>query len=91
MGILIVSILFLTIIYTGFKISRSSNNLFGKYLAFGITFQMAFQTLLNLAVVVGLVPITGVTLPFLSYGGSSLILSLVSIGIILNVSRHNEN
>ena len=52
---------------------------------------MAFQTLLNLAVVVGLVPITGVTLPFLSYGGSSLILSLVSIGIILNVSRHNEN
>ena len=51
---------------------------------------MAFQTLLNLAVVVGLVPITGVTLPFLSYGGSSLILSLVSIGIILNVSRRNE-
>ena len=51
---------------------------------------MAFQTLLNLAVVVGLVPITGVTLPFLSYGGSSLILSLVSIGIILNVSKHNE-
>ena len=51
---------------------------------------MAFQTLLNLAVVVGLVPITGVTLPFLSYGGSSLILSLISIGIILNVSRHNE-
>lgn len=66
------------------------DNLFGKYLVFGITFQMAFQTLLNLAVVVGLVPITGVTLPFLSYGGSSLILSLVSIGIILNVSRHNE-
>ena len=59
-------------------------------MVFGITFQMAFQTLLNLAVVVGLVPITGVTLPFLSYGGSSLILSLVSIGIILNVSRHNE-
>ena len=48
------------------------------------------ETLLNLAVVVGLVPITGVTLPFLSYGGSSLILSLVSIGIILNVSRHKE-
>ena len=59
-------------------------------MVFGITFQMAFQTLLNLAVVVGLVPITGVTLPFLSYGGSSLILSLISIGIILNVSRHNE-
>ena len=72
------------------KIAINCDNLFGKYLVFGITFQMAFQTLLNLAVVVGLVPITGVTLPFLSYGGSSLILSLVSIGIILNVSRHNE-
>ena len=73
-----------------YKIAINCDNLFGKYLVFGITFQMAFQTLLNLAVVVGLVPITGVTLPFLSYGGSSLILSLVSIGIILNVSRHNE-
>ena len=44
-----------------------------------------FQTLLNLSVVVGLVPITGVTLPFISYGGSSLVVSMISIGIILNV------
>ena len=67
MGILIVSILFLTIIYTGFKISRSSNNLFGKYLAFGITFQIAFQAILNLMVVVGLIPVTGVTYNFVQY------------------------
>ena len=46
---------------------------------------MMFQTLLNLSVVVGLVPITGVTLPFISYGGSSLLVSMMSIGIILNV------
>lgn len=58
-GILIVSILFLTIIYTGFKISKRSNDLFGKYLAFGITFQIAFQAILNLMVVVGLIPVTG--------------------------------
>ena len=87
LGILIVSILFLTIIYTGFKIARISNDLFGKYLIFGLVFLLMFQTLLNLSVVVGLVPITGVTLPFISYGGSSLLVSMISIGIILNVSK----
>ena len=63
---------------------------FGKYLAFGITFGLAFQTILNLMVVVGLIPVTGVTLPFLSYGGSSLIVSMLSIGIILNISRRSS-
>ena len=90
MGILIVSILFLVIIYFGFKISRHSNDLFGKYLAFGITFQIAFQAILNLMVVVGLIPVTGVTLPFLSYGGSSLLITLCSIGILLNISRYQK-
>lgn len=88
-GIIIVAFLFIGIFYRCIKIAINCDNLFGKYLVFGITFQLAFQTILNLAVVVGLVPITGVTLPFLSYGGSSLILSLISMGIILNVSRHN--
>ena len=89
-GILIVSILFLIIIYSGFKISTRSNDLFGKYLSFGITFQLAFQAILNLMVVVGLIPVTGVTLPFLSYGGSSLLITLCSIGILLNISRHQK-
>ena len=87
MGILIVSILFITIIYQGIKISIKCEDKFGKYLSFGIVFSIAFQTLLNLMVVVGLIPVTGVTLPFLSYGGSSLLISMISIGIILNVSR----
>ena len=86
MGILIVSILFLIIIYRGFKIARLSNEVFAKYLAFGITFGIAFQACLNLMVVVGLIPVTGVTLPFLSYGGSSLLITLCSIGILLNIS-----
>ena len=90
LGILIVSILFLIIIFTGFKISSRSNDLFGKYLAFGITFQIAFQAILNLMVVVGLIPVTGVTLPFLSYGGSSLLITLCSIGILLNISRYQK-
>lgn len=62
MGVLIVAILFLTIIYQGFKISMKCEDLFGKYLAFGITFGLAFQTLLNLMVVVGLIPVTGFAL-----------------------------
>ena len=60
-------------------------NLFGKYLMFGLVFLLIFQTILNLCVVVGLVPVTGVTLPFISYGGSSLVVSMICIGIILNV------
>ena len=91
LGVLIVSALFITIIYLGIKIALKSNNLFGKYLAFGIVFSLGFQALLNLMVVVGLIPVTGVTLPFLSYGGSSLLITLVSIGIVLNVNRKNKN
>ena len=90
MGVLIVSILFITIIARGLKIAMECENLFGKFLAFGITFGLAFQTILNLMVVVGLIPVTGVTLPFLSYGGSSLIISLTSIGILLNIHKHKE-
>lgn len=90
MGVLIVSSLFITIIYRGFKIAMNCEDLFGKYIAFGITFGLAFQTILNLMVVVGLIPVTGVTLPFLSYGGSSLLISLTSIGILLNIGRSSK-
>lgn len=90
LGIILVAVFFLTIIFTGFKIARNSNDLFGKYLAFGIIFQIAFQTVLNLMVVVGLIPVTGVTLPFLSYGGSSLLITLCEIGIVLNISRYER-
>lgn len=87
-GILIVSILFMFIFYRCIKISLNTKDLFGKYLCFGLSFTIIFQTILNLCVVIGLVPVTGVTLPFLSYGGSSLLVSLTSIGIILNISKN---
>ena len=90
MGCLLVVSLFVIICYCGFKISRNSNDLFGKYLSFGLTFQLAFQTVLNLMVVTGLIPVTGVTLPFLSYGGSSLLVSMASMGILLNISRFEK-
>lgn len=90
LGILIVSSLFLLIIVKGFQIARKANDPFSKYLAFGITFQIAFQAVLNLMVVVGLIPVTGVTLPFLSYGGSSLMITLLEVGVILNISRYQR-
>ena len=90
MGILIVSSLFLIIILKSLKIAIKSKEPFGKFLAFGITFGLSFQALLNLMVVVGLIPVTGVTLPFLSYGGSSLLITLCSMGIILNISRFQK-
>ena len=86
-GTIFVVSLFMIIVYRGIQIVLKSKDKFPKYLAFGITFQLAFQTLLNLMVVIGMIPVTGVTLPFLSYGGSSLLITLFSIGIILNVSR----
>ena len=90
MGVLIVSFLFISILYCGIKISIECKDSFGKYLSFGMIFQMLIQAVMNLSVVVGLIPVTGVTLPFLSYGGSSLLVSMVSIGIILNISKNNS-
>ena len=90
LGVLIVSTLFLIILYRGIKISLNAPDKFSKYLAFGMIFQILIQTVMNLMVVVGLIPVTGVTLPFLSYGGSSLLISLISVGILLNISRYTN-
>ena len=90
MGVIIISTLFITIIYRGLRTSIKQEDNFAKYLSFGLTFSIAFQTILNLMVVVGLIPVTGVTLPFLSYGGSSLLVSMINIGILLNISKHNR-
>ena len=89
LGVLIISSIFLFIFYRCISISLNTKDLFGKYLSFGLSFSIIFQTILNLCVVIGLVPVTGVTLPFISYGGSSLLVSMASIGIILNISRNN--
>ena len=89
LGVLIVTILFMYIFYKSIKVSLSCKDLFGKYLSFGLSCQILIQATLNLAVVTGLIPVTGVTLPFISYGGSSLLVSMISIGIILNIEKNN--
>ena len=90
LGVLIVTSVFFLIFYQSIRIFFKTKDLFGKYLVFGLSFGIILQAILNLSVVVGLVPVTGVTLPFLSYGGSSLLVSMASMGIILSVARHNH-
>ena len=87
LGVVIVVSLFFIILYRGIRIALNSKDEFSKYLAFGMVFQILIQAVMNLMVVIGLIPVTGVTLPFLSYGGSSLLISMISIGILLNISR----
>ena len=89
MGIIILSILFLTLFINILKISINESDLFAKYLSFGLVMGIMLQAILNICVVIGLVPVTGVTLPFISYGGSSLLVSMASIGIVLNIVKNN--
>ena len=87
LGVVVVVGLFIFLLYRVIKISLRCEDIFAKYLSFGLSFQIIVQTILNLLVVIGLIPVTGVTLPFLSYGGSSLLISSVSVGIILSISK----
>lgn len=79
--------LFALVGYRGFRIARRSPDAFGSLLAVGITCWIAFQALINLAVVTGTMPFTGIALPFVSVGGSSLVTCMVGVGIVVSVSR----
>ena len=87
-GVATVLILFLILIWRGLKTAIMTNDRFGSLLAFGITSLIAIQSFLNIAVVTASFPVTGVSLPFFSYGGTSLILFLAEIGVLLNVTRY---
>ena len=86
-GSAVVVLLFLLLIYRGFTLAKNAPNPFSQLLAGGITSWIGIQALLNLAAMVALVPLTGVPLPFISYGGSSLVTLLTGVGLLLNVSR----
>ncbi len=87
LGVLIVVAFFFFLFYRSVKIALKANDLFAKFLVFGLAIGILIQAALNLCVVIGLIPVTGVTLPFFSYGGSSLLVTMVSIGMILSISR----
>lgn len=88
-GALLVIILFLLFAWRGFKIAINAPDTFGSLLAAGVTIMVIFQAAINIGVVSGLLPVTGITLPFISYGGSSLLFTMIGVGLLLNVSRYS--
>jgi Bacterial cell division membrane protein len=86
-GTLAVVVLFLVIAFKGVRIALAAPDPTGALLATGVTVSLVFQAWVNMAVVASLVPMTGMTLPFISYGGSSICVGLVAVGILLNVGR----
>jgi cell division protein FtsW len=89
-GALVVVVLFGFFAYRGIRISMLAQNAFGKLLAAGITIYLVCQALINMLSVTNIIPFTGVPLPFISYGGTSLVINLLAVGILLNISRHIE-
>lgn len=85
-GIIVIG-LYTSLFKTVLKVSQNVPDLFGSFLMIGIISMIGIQTLINLGVVVGLFPVTGVTLPLMSYGGTSLVITLMSIGILINISK----
>ena len=85
-GVLLVIILFITLFFCGLKIALKAPDLLGTYLALGITSLISLHAVINLGVVMGLLPTKGSTLHFISYGGTSLVVNLIGIGILLNIS-----
>jgi len=87
-GVLFLFLLYLTFLVRGVRIGVALKDPFGKLLAFGITFQISSQVFFNAGAVSGLLPITGITLPFISYGGSSLLITIFAAGILVHLSKH---
>ncbi|MBD2846290.1 stage V sporulation protein E [Paenibacillus sp. IB182496] len=85
-----VIVLFLILVWRGMRAAIMAPDTFGSLLAVGITGIIAVQVLINIGVVIGMMPVTGITLPLISYGGSSLTLLLTALGILLNISRYSR-
>ncbi|NLV21882.1 MAG: putative lipid II flippase FtsW [Syntrophomonadaceae bacterium] len=90
-GVTLVLGLFLLFAWRGFKIAMNAPDNFSRILASGITILVVFQAVVNIGVVSGALPVTGITLPFISYGGTSLLFSMIGIGLLLNISRYSIN
>ena len=89
-GAVIIVLLFCLLIWRGFKIAMHAPDKFGSLMAIGLTFQVGIQAMLNILVVTNTIPNTGISLPFFSYGGSSLLILLCEMGIILSISRQSN-
>ena len=90
LGCILVIVMFIYLIYRGIKIAVKAPDIFGKFLVIGIIGLVAIQFLINVAVVTSTMPVTGMPLPFFSYGGTALAVTMTEMGIVLNVSKHSE-
>jgi cell division protein FtsW len=88
-GSVILIIIFLTFLFIGFKVAKRSDDDFCRLTALGITSWIVIQAFVNIGAMIGLLPLTGIPLPFISYGGSALVAELIGIGILLNISKQN--
>ena len=88
-ALLVVGALFF-LIYKCFKTAQKADNAFGRYICAGVGAMMLFHVFENVGMCIGLMPVTGIPLPFLSYGGTSLVVNMVAIGLVLSVSYHNK-
>ena len=89
-GCICIIILFIIFIWRGISVAMKARDTYGTLLAIGITSVIAVQSLINIAVVTGSMPVTGVPLPFISYGGTALVMNMTAVGILLNISRQIE-
>lgn len=90
MGCSLILLLYFIFLYKMVNISKNAKDIYGMLVVTGVTFMFAFQIIENIGMTIGIMPITGVTLPFLSYGGSSTITSMIALGLVLNVSMRNK-
>lgn len=86
---LVVIALFL-LIYRCFKVAKKADNSFGRYICVGVAAMLLFHTFENVGMCIGLMPVTGIPLPFISYGGTSLVTNLIAIGLVMSVAYHNK-
>lgn len=89
-GTLLIMTLFVVILLRGLKIARMARDEFGRFLALGITSSIALYAIINAGVTLGLLPTTGLPMPFMSYGGSSLLVSAIAVGVLLNISAQTD-
>lgn len=89
-SVFVIGVFFL-LIYRGYIVAAHQKDMYGALLATGITTMIAFQTIINIAVVTAVIPVTGMPLPLFSFGGTALVINLIAIGILLNLSRYAEN
>jgi len=86
-GAVLVIGLYALLIVCGLEIAAASSNIFASFVAAGVSIIFAIQVLVNISMTIGIMPITGITLPFISYGGSSLLVNLLSVGLVNNIGR----